>query len=177
MSITSVVRRSAPLPHPQGMKNRNGAVMTTPTIDAGRLWAGGVAAAAVGALVAVLGILVSESLVGVTIMAPGGQASTTAYALVSAVVALAATGLIHILLLTAPRAPRFFVWIMVLATLIAVVLPLGLVHGRDNALATAALNLVIGLVITALVAGVGRSVLRARRYSPEPGEPGRGPYT
>lgn len=149
-----------------------------PTIEAGRLWAGGAAAAAVAALVAVLGILISEDLVGVTIMAPKGHANIALYAVVSALIALAATGLMHILLLTTPRATRFFGWIMVLATLIAVVLPLGLVHGGDNAIATAALNLVIGLVITILVQGVGRSVLMhqryARRHSPGGGEP-RGP--
>lgn len=149
----------------------------TPSVDAGRLWAGGAAAAAVAALVAVLGILIAQDLVGVTVMAPHGHpANIAAYAVVAAVIAFGATGLLHILLLTTPSATRFFGWIMVLATLIAVVLPLSLLQNSHDGIATAALNLVIGLVITLLLESVAHNVLRRRRHSPGMGEPRREPY-
>jgi hypothetical protein len=145
-----------------------------PSVNAGRLWAGGGATAIVAALVAIVGILIARGIVGVAILSPKGagawgNASTPTYAILSAVVALLATGLLHVLLLTAPRATLFFAWIMVLVTAIGVVLPLGLLHHNDNRIATSALNLVIGLVITLLLVGVGHSA--TRRNLPAPNRP------
>lgn len=136
-----------------------------PYPDAARLWAGGGATAVVAALVAIVGILIARGLVGVAILAPKGagtwgNASTPTYAILSGVCALAATGLLHLLLISTPRATQFFAWIMVLITLIGVVLPLTLVVDNDDRIATAVLNLVIGLVITLLLTGTGRSAIR-----------------
>lgn len=137
------------------------------SINAGKLWSGGGVVAIVAALVAIVGILIARGLVGVAILAPKGDgvwgnANTATYALLSALAALVATGLMHVLLLATPRPARFFGWIMVLLTLIAVVLPLTLVAGVDDRLGTAALNLVLGLVITALVSGVARTAAASR---------------
>jgi uncharacterized protein DUF6069 len=136
-------------------------------INVGKLWSGGGVVAIVAGLVAIVGILIARGLVGVAILAPQGDgvwgnANTATYALLSAAGALVATGLEHVLLLATPRPTRFFGWIMLLLTLIAVVLPLTLITDPHDRLGTAALNLVIGLVITTLVNGVARAASTPR---------------
>lgn len=132
-------------------------------IAAGRLWAGGAATAAVAALVAVVGIVIARGLFGIEVLAPRGDgmwgdAHTATYALSCAGAAFVATALLHALLLLTPQATRFFGWIMVLVTLIAVVLPLALLADLDSRLGTAVLNLTLGLVITGLLVGVAHTV-------------------
>lgn len=134
-------------------------------VDPARLWAGGVATAVVAALVAIVGILIARGLAGVAILAPKGSglwgnANTATYAIVSAVVALAATALLHLLSIATPKATTFFGWIMVLVTLIAVVLPLSLAVAYETKIATGLLNLVIGLVITLLLVSVAGNALK-----------------
>ncbi|GAB2985993.1 DUF6069 family protein [Amycolatopsis acidiphila] len=134
-------------------------------LDPARLWAGGVATALVAALVAIVGILIARGLAGVAILAPKGSglwgnANTATYAIVSALVALAATGLIHLLSVATPKPTTFFGWIMVLLTLIAVVLPLSLAVSYETKIATALLNLVIGLVVTLLLISTAGSALK-----------------
>ena len=122
-------------------------------LDAGRLWAGGGATAVVAALAALVGILIARGLAHVAILAPKGagtwgSASSTVYVILSAVIALVATGLLHFLLATTPRATQFFGWIMGLLIVVAMVIPLSLVTDTDDKVATALLNLLIGLAIT-----------------------------
>ncbi|HEY3610956.1 MAG TPA: DUF6069 family protein [Pseudonocardiaceae bacterium] len=136
-------------------------------INVRRLWSGGGVVAIVAGLVAIVGILIARGLVGVAILAPQGDgvwgnANTATYALLSAAGALVATGMAHVLLLATPRPTRFFAWIMLLLTLIAAVVPLTLIADPHDRIATAALNLVVGLVITALVNGVARTVSTPR---------------
>ena len=138
---------------------------TRSRVNPARLWAGGAATACVAVLVAVVGILIARGLVHVPVLAPRragawGGASTLTYALSSAAIALGATGLLHLLLVTTPRARSFFGWIMVLLTAIAVVIPLSLSTGLDARLATAIINLAIGLAITITLSGVVSSAMR-----------------
>jgi len=131
-------------------------------VDAGRLWAGGVATALVAALTAIVGLLIARGIFNVTVVEPKGQgvwgnASTVTYALVAALVALLATGLMHLLSLTVPSPGSFFAWIMVLLTAIAVVVPLTLNIETSAKVATAAINLVIGLVITIVISSMAAS--------------------
>jgi hypothetical protein len=126
---------------------------------AGRLWAGGAATALVAALAAIVAVLVARGLFDVPVLAPSGEGTwggigTAAYAVGAAVAALAATALLHLLLISTPRAKSFFVWIMLLVTAIAVVIPLSLNVDLDARLATAAGNLLIGVVITGTLSGV-----------------------
>src|SRR5438874_1789128 len=91
-----------------------------PVVNAGRLWAGGLATAVVAALIAVVGILIGRGLFGVEVLAPKGagvwgDAHTGWYALGAAFAGLAATGLMHLLLFYTPRPMRFFGWVMTLA--------------------------------------------------------------
>jgi hypothetical protein len=44
-----------------------------PTVNAGKLWAGGAATAAVAAVIAVAGILLGRRLFGIDVLAPNGQ--------------------------------------------------------------------------------------------------------
>src|SRR5204862_2657891 len=128
---------SAPDEH-RGPVLRDGEAMTDhptdmyvparPPVDAGKLWAGGLATAAVAALVTVVGVLVARGLIGVSLLAPKGEgvwgdASTGWYAVGAAVAALLATGVMHLLLLVTPRPLRFFGWLVTLATAAAVVAP------------------------------------------------------
>jgi hypothetical protein len=137
-----------------------------PALDASRLWAGGIATAAVAALVTVAGILVARGLFGVSVLAPQGDgvwgdASTGWYAFGAALVSLAATGVAHLLILFTPKPMRFFGWVMALATVVAVIAPF-LGGGRSAAqFATAILNLVLGVAIGSLVAGSAHGAVRA----------------
>ncbi|MER6663932.1 DUF6069 family protein [Amycolatopsis japonica] len=139
-----------------------------PAVNGARLWAGGAATAVTAALTAIVGILIARGLVKVAVLAPSregawGGASSLTYALAAAAIALAATALLHLLLLTAPKPRTFFGWIMVLFTAIAVVIPLSLGAALDARLATAIINLAIGLAITITLSGVAGSAIRSRR--------------
>ena len=139
-----------------------GSAQPRPTFNAGRLWTGGVATAAVAALVAVVGVLIARGLFDVPVLAPTeegtlGDASTARLAGLAAVAALLATGLMHLLLLSTPRPIQFFTWIMVLVTLIAAILPLLTDAEASTKVATAAIDLSIGATIGSLVSSVARS--------------------
>ncbi|TWP49455.1 hypothetical protein FKR81_23155 [Lentzea tibetensis] len=137
-------------------------------VDAGRLWAGGAATALVAALIAVAGILIARGLFDVPILAPKGSgawgdASTAWYAFGAATAALAATGLVHVLLISTPRPMRFFSWAIALATIIAVLAPFASGETVAAKLATACLNLVLGAAIGSLTAGSAKSATRLAR--------------
>jgi Family of unknown function (DUF6069) len=135
-----------------------------PAVNAGKLWAGGAATAAVAALIAIAGILLGRGVFGVEVLAPKGQgtwgdASTGWYALGAALGALTATGLLHVMLLTTPRPMRFFGWVMALVTVVAMLAPFVTDAGVGARFYTAGLNFVLGVAIGTLVAGVGKSAL------------------
>jgi Family of unknown function (DUF6069) len=145
--------------------------MTSParqtTIDAGRLWAGGMATAVVAALIAVAGVLVSEGLFNLTMVRPPlipvGDSFAVRYAITAAVLAIAATALAHLLLVTTPRPRSFFSWIVGLATLVGVVLPFALDGTIGGRLATAFVDFVIGVAVLSLLGSVMARTTRPRR--------------
>jgi len=139
-------------------------------VEPGPLWAGGVATAVVAALIALAGVLITRWLFGVPILAPRqdgawGNVSTGMYVLSAAGAALVATALMHLLLLTTPRPQVFFGWIIVLATLVAVVFPFSTTAPLEQKLATAAVNLVLGIAIGTLTIQVAARAVRRRRPS------------
>ena len=159
------------------MPSQNPRPETTRKVDARTLWSGGVATAVVAALIALVGILVCRWLFKIPILSPQrdgawGDASTAGYALASAAIALAATGMMHLLLLAAPYPRVFFGWIIALATVIAVVYPFSTTAPLSQKLATAAVNLILGIAIWSLVTEVsrraGRRVIRYDRPSYPP---------
>ena len=85
-------------------------------VNAGRLWAGGVATAIVAALAVLAGVLITRGVLGIPVLAPKaasdfGDLSTAVYAGLAAGCALLATALLHVLLLGTPRPFMFFAWI------------------------------------------------------------------
>ena len=137
-------------------------------VDANRLWAGGLATAVVAALIALVGLLIVRAVLRIALLAPKeagafGDGDTAVLCLGAAAAALAATGLVHLLLLATPRPLSYFGWIVGLLTAVAVVLPLLSGGSLAIALAQSVIHLVIGLAIGSLVAGAARSAVRGRR--------------
>jgi hypothetical protein len=129
-----------------------------PVVNPARLWGGGVATAAVAALVGLVGRLVCENILDIKLASPGAlvgrSGSSVGYPFVAFVLALLATGLAHVLLLTAPRPRTFFSWIVGLCTLAGVAAPFGLDIATNRQVATALVNLLIGVAIWSLVTTV-----------------------
>ncbi|MFL6118081.1 DUF6069 family protein [Actinophytocola sp.] len=157
--------------------------MTAPHAQAGhldpaRLWSGGAATAVVAALTAVVGILLARGVFDVPVLAPKGDgvwgdANTMAYALVAAAGALVATALVQVLAATTPRFRTFFTWIMMLATAVATIAPLGLDVAPSSRVATSLINMVIGIAITSITNVVVRSAYRRPPpdyFAPNPGD-------
>ena len=139
-----------------------------PVLHAGRLWAGGLATAVVAGLIAIVGILVGRGLFGVAVLAPKGAgtwggANTVWYALGAALLSLAATGLMHGLILFTPRPMRFFGWIMVLATAVGMTAPFATAESWGSVVYTAGLNMVLGIAIGSLVSGTAHAATRTLR--------------
>jgi hypothetical protein len=135
-----------------------------PDVDAGKLWAGGVATAVVAALIAVVGILVVRGLLNIYMIAPKDQgawetASALPYAFIAAFGALVATALMHLLLVTTPRPTLFFGWIMFLVGVVVGVWPFTTGAELKPQIATAALNVIIVLAIWSLVTGTAHRAL------------------
>jgi len=152
-------------------------------VDARRLWSGGAASALVAALTALVGVLVCRWLFNIPVLAPRrngtyGDVHTTGFLLAAAAAALVATALVHLLLLTTPRPLTFFGWIVGLMTTLAVVYPFSTTAPLSAKVATALVDLVLGIVIGSLVRTVAsRSVVRVTatgdRAEAEPYDPGR----
>jgi hypothetical protein len=91
---------------------------------------------------------------------------TARLCVVAAAAALAATGLAHLLLLSAPRPLTFFGWIVGLVTTAAVALPF-LTGGRLAVMvATALIHLAIGLVVGILVSSAAAGATDRPRRLP-----------
>jgi len=150
-----------------------------PRVDARQLWSGGVATAVVAGLVALVGVLVARWLAKIPLMSPQadgayGNVHTTTFVLVAAFAALVATGLAHLLLLSTPRPMVFFGWIIGLVTVAAVIFPFSTTAPLEAKVATAVVELVIGIVIGTLISSVSaRSVRSVRSRAPRGGYPPR----
>jgi hypothetical protein len=137
-------------------------------VDGRKLWAGGVASAVVAGLLALVGILISRWLFNLPVLAPRqdgayGDVRTTALILAAVTAALAATGLVHLLMLGTLRPLLFFGWIVALVTTIAVIFPFSTTAALGAKIATAVVSLAIGIATGTLVGGVAaRSVPGAR---------------
>ena len=135
------------------------------TIDAGRLWGGGVATACVAALVAVVGVLVCEVL-DVRLVRPAllldiAGRFTADYALTAFVLTMVATAVAHLVALGTPRPRMFFSWIVGLATVAGVAAPFAIGEEIESQIATACINLALGVCVLSLLGGVmARTVSR-----------------
>ena len=134
-------------------------------VDAGRLWAGGLAAAAVSALAAAVGVLVVRGLLKIEFLAPEragmwGDSTTWWLVIAAGVAALAATALLHVLLLTAPEPFKFFHWIVGLVTVAVALAPFLTGAGLATKLASAGVYVLVGVAIGSLVGGAGARSIR-----------------
>ena len=142
------------------------------SVDAPRLWAGGAATAVVAALVALVGVLVSEGLLDIAMVRPPlipiGNSFGASYAVTAAVLALLATALAHLLVVATPRPRSFFSWIVGLITVVGVVLPFTLEGTTSGRVATAVVDLLIGLAVLSLLRSVMARTVRfpAPTYRP-----------
>jgi hypothetical protein len=139
-------------------------------VDPRALWTGGVAAAVVASLVAVAGIVVARGVLHIPLLAPQqhgtwGSANTPTYAACAFASTLIATGLIHLLLLFVPQPFVFFGWILGMSTVLAAAEPFTSDASLSAKLATAAINLVLGVAVWSLVAGTAN---RSQRVPPSP---------
>jgi hypothetical protein len=135
------------------------------SVDASRLWAGGIATGVVAGLIALVGVLVCRWLFGIPLLSPRsdgayGDVHTTDLVLAAAAAALAATALVHLLLVSTPRPLAFFSWIIGLATVLAVLFPFSTAAPLTAKIATAVVDLVLGIAIGSLLSGVGARSLR-----------------
>lgn len=136
-----------------------------PQIDVPRLWSAGIATAVVAALIGLVGVLVVRAVFKIAVYAPPeagafGNSSTVLLCVLAAVAALAATGLVHLLLLGTPSPLSYFGWIVGLLTVVAVVLPFLSGAPLVAAVATAVIHLVIGLAVGSLVSGAAAIAIR-----------------
>ena len=136
-----------------------------PVLDATRLWTGGLATAAVAALVGLVGTLVIRVLfeyapVGTSTAHAFSTANAGLLCLFAAVAALAATGIAHLLVVSTPDPLSYLGWIIGLSTAAAVVVPLIGGLPMAAAIAIAVVNLVIGLAIGSLVVGAAAAAYR-----------------
>jgi hypothetical protein len=160
----------------------------TVKLNAARLWAGGVMTAVVVALLMIVGVSVARGVFAVPVPVPsaGGGLSSFAYVLLGVLAALVATALVQLLVMAAPRPLMFFGWIVFLCTVIAVLAPLQVfgsfshIAMLNSKVATAVINVCVGIAIGTLVAGIARSSLMVRRpggVPPQAQPPMTGPLT
>lgn len=133
-------------------------------LSPGRLWAGGIATAVVAALIVVVGVYIARGILGIPVLAPKaagdlGSSATAVYAIFAAASALAATGVLHLLLLGAPQPMAFFIWITALGVLVAVSAPFGQSAPLSSKVFTAIINLIVGVAVISLLSGVARSAV------------------
>lgn len=136
-----------------------------PTVEGGKLWAGGFGTAVVSALVVLVAILLVRGVLDIHILSPSeagayGDTGTTTYAFGAFAVALLATGLLHLMLLLMPRPMAFFNWVMILATAVAVLIPFTRDAELESQIATASINLLIGVCIMSLLNSVASIATR-----------------
>ena len=92
------------------------------------------------------------------------HATMFGYAVGAGLAALLATGAMHVLLMTTPRPRWFFRWLGGIGTAIAVLLPL--TENLPAPLATATVNLALGLAIIGLVHSITAASLRRGMWRP-----------
>ncbi|PTR24014.1 hypothetical protein C8K36_10824 [Rhodococcus sp. OK519] len=134
--------------------------ITRTTVNWRRLWAGGVATAIVAALAAMVGVLAVRGPIDTPVISPPHtpwDSEVATVAVYSAIAALIATGLLHLLLISTPRATTFFSWIGVLATAATALWPFSVDATTKSQVASGAIYLVVGIAIVSLLSGVAAS--------------------
>jgi hypothetical protein len=137
--------------------------VTGPVVSSRKLWTGGMVTAVIVFGLTIAAFLLVRGMLNYPLLGlrRGGAvvyASTFGYAGGAALVALLATAAMRFLLSTTPRPRWFFGWLGGVGTAIAVLLPLALSQDSAARLATAAVNLFLGLAIIGLVHSTAASL-------------------
>jgi len=138
-------------------------------VAAGTLWGGGVATAIVAALIAAVGVLICHGVLDIKmvespLLLPIGDSYALNYAATAFVLAIAATGVAHLLAVTTPRPAVFFRWIVGLVTLAAVAMPFASEGSLAGKVSAATINLFIGIAIGSLLSAVlARAIVSSDR--------------
>ncbi|MBN0041166.1 hypothetical protein JN535_13435 [Cellulosimicrobium cellulans] len=133
-------------------------------VEAGRFWAGAAATALVAALIGLLGVIIFERIFSITLVPPpdlfGTGSRQAAWAIDGAILAVLAAGVLHLLILSTPRPRAFFGWIMALVVVVIAVLPFAWSSDVTAAALSGLINLLIGIAVWSLLAGVaGRTIV------------------
>lgn len=153
-------------PEPSRQPARHGrGAGTRRSVNAGALWAGGVATAVVAALIAIVGIVVARGIFHIPVLAPKksgtwGDADTLTYALAAFGLGLLATALIHLLLLSTPAPFTFFGWILGLGTLVGALAPFASNADMASKVSTAIINALIGIATWSLTVSTAHRAVR-----------------
>jgi hypothetical protein len=134
-------------------------------LEVGRFWAGAAATAVVAALIGLVAVIILERIFSLTLVPPPDVFATgshqAAFAIDGAILALLAAGLLHVLILTTPRPRAFFGWIMALVIVVITALPFAWTTDMTAAALSGLVNLLIGVAIWSLLAGVAsRTIVR-----------------
>jgi hypothetical protein len=142
---------------------RSGSDRSGGVVDERKLWTGGMVTAVIVFGLTIAAFLLVRGMLNYPLLGlrRGGAvvyASMFGYAGGAALVALLATAAMRFLLSTTPRPRWFFGWLGGVGTAIAVLLPLALSQDSAARLATAAVNLFLGLAIIGLVHSTAASL-------------------
>ncbi|GAB3920181.1 hypothetical protein GCM10011575_35240 [Microlunatus endophyticus] len=147
-------------------------------VDPVRIWVGGVATAIVAAAISWAGVVAARTIFAVPSVnrLGGGEVDIHANALAAATAlfALVATALLHLLLVSTTQARRYFAWIVGLFV-VGMIVEEMLVHsGWLPGLLTSAVYLIAGGVVAVMLSGIGRAAIRYLPDRPDnqPGHPG-----
>lgn len=151
----------------EGYVALHAAVSAGPEINTVRLWAGGLGTAVVASLMTLTGGLIARDIFGVPVPAPMSAradvaVAATTYALCAAALALQATALLHVLLAVWPRPVRLFACISGSIALLTVLAPFALQVSPEAEVATAAINMLTGIVIVGLLCSTASAALWPR---------------
>jgi hypothetical protein len=139
-------------------------------VNSGRLWATGLATAVVAALATIVVTMLIRGVLNVPLFAPQGDgawgnANTGYLAALAALTALAATGLLQLLLMTVARPRAFFGTIIALLTAAMILLPFTSALDTSAKVASAAVSLVVGVAIGGLLSSAIPGIAPERAYS------------
>lgn len=157
-----------------------GGMQTRVRIDAGRLWAAGIATSVIAALAALIVFLFAEGVfdVGLQVrnVSGGGLRELTwvPVAVVSFLAGIFATAVLHAFLTFVPRPTVFFGWLAVLATAASCLVPLTMDVRPEIKYWLVGMNVTVGVIITSLLLAITRWVSveePARAPGPPPTQP------
>jgi hypothetical protein len=134
-------------------------------VDPRKLWAGGAVSAVISALVALVGVLACRWLFNLSVLAPHqdgayGDMHTAGLVILAVAATIGATALVHLLMMGTQRPLLFFGWIVGLITVIAALFPFSTTAPLDGKIATAVVNVAIGITVGALIGGIAKRSFR-----------------